>query len=104
MHATHWLIGCALCIAGVGSAAATSMDTQDMDGTPHAASEVVSPHDASGGDALGLNHDCTPHGSGTDAAAGSAGSNGHSGGTSSAPVHASQPHLGWQSLLPGSIQ
>lgn len=106
MKTAYWLVGCALCIAGVGSAAATSMEAQDTDGTLHAASDVVNAHDAGGGDAAGLSHDGTIRGgSGNDAATSNGGnSTGHSGGPSSAPVHIRQPHLGWQSLLPGSIQ
>jgi hypothetical protein len=105
MNATHWLLGCVLCVAGLGSAAAASMDTQDTDGSSHAASDVVSAHDASGGDVAGLNHDVTAHSSGADVTTGNTGNDtSHSGGTSSAPVHVRPSHLGWQSLLPGSIQ
>ncbi len=56
MRATHWLIGCALCIAGIGSAAATSLDTsQELDSSSHSALDNASPHDgnSSGGDVLG---------------------------------------------------
>jgi hypothetical protein len=106
MKTAYWLAGCALCIAGIGSAAATSMDAQDTDGTAHTASDVVSAHDVNGGgDAAGLSHDSTVRGAGSDAAPSNAGNGtGHSGGSSSAPVQIRQPHLGWQSLLPGSIQ
>jgi len=108
MRATHWLIGCALCLAGLGSAAAASLDVaQDLDSSSHATLDNASTHDgngSSGGDALGLNRDC-PSASGSDSAAGSGGSGGtRSGGASSAPAPARRSHLGWQSLLPGSIQ
>jgi hypothetical protein len=108
MRATHWFIGCALCIAGIGSAAATSLETQDLDNaSPRATLDNASPHDSntsSGGDALGLNRDC-PSASNSDSSNGaSSNGNDHSGGGSSAPAPTRRPHLGWQSLLPGSIQ
>jgi hypothetical protein len=107
MRATHWLIGCALCIAGIGSAAAASLETQDLDGSPHATIDNASPHDgntSSGGDSLGLNRDCPPSRNSDNSGSTSSNGNDHSGGGSSAPVPTRRPHLGWQSLLPGSIQ
>lgn len=107
MRATHWLIGCALCIAGIGSAAATTLDTQDMDSSPHATSDNPGARsgNASGGDALGLARDCPPaSGNGESSGTTSGSNNDHSGGASSAPTQTHRLHLGWQSLLPGSIQ
>lgn len=107
MRATYRLIGCALCIAGIGSAAATSLETQDLDSSPHTALESTSPHDgntSSGGDALGLNRDCPSSRSGDSSSGTSSNGNDRSGGGSSAPTPTRRPHLGWQSLLPGSIQ
>ena len=107
MRATHWLIGCALCIAGIGSAAAASLETQELDSSPHATLENSNPHDSntsSGGDALGLNREC-PSTSNSDSSSGtSSNGNDRTGGGSSAPAPTRRPHLGWQSLLPGSIQ
>ena len=107
MRATPWIIGCALCIAGIGGAAATSVDTaQDLD-TSHAALDSASPHDgntSSGGDALGLTRDCPPASSNDNSGGTSGNGSGRSGGASSAPTPTRRPHLGWQSLLPGSIQ
>lgn len=108
MRVTHWLIGCALCLAGVGGAAAASLDaTQDLDSSSHAALDSPGSRDgngSSGGDALGLNRDCPPA-DGSDGSSGSSGNgSGRSGGASSAPAPSRRPHLGWQSLLPGSIQ
>ncbi|HEV2679796.1 MAG TPA: hypothetical protein VGV14_04800, partial [Rhodanobacter sp.] len=86
MRATYWLVGCVLCIAGIGSAAAASLDTQDGDNAPHAPIDSAAPHDAntsSGGDALGLNRDC-PLSNGSDNSTSTSGSgNGRSGGASS---------------------
>jgi hypothetical protein len=106
MRTTHWLVGCALCIVGIGSAAATSLDTQDLDSSPRAATDSASTHcgNASGGDALGLARDCTSASSSDNSGNTSGTSNDHSGGGSSAPTQTRRPHLGWQSLLPGSIQ
>ncbi|WP_447736793.1 hypothetical protein [Rhodanobacter soli] len=107
MRATHWLIGCALCIAGIGGAAATSLDTaQDLDPS-HPALDGASPHGGntgSGGDALGLTRDCPPASSSDSSGSASGNGSGRSGGASSAPTPTRRPHLGWQSLLPGSIQ
>ena len=107
MRAIHWFIGCALCAAGIGSAAAASLETQDVDNSPRATIDNASPHDSntgSGGDALGLNRDCPPASNSDSSSGTSSSANDRSGGSSSAPVSTRRPHLGWQSLLPGSIQ
>ncbi|OOG55663.1 hypothetical protein [Rhodanobacter sp. C03] len=107
MRATHWLIGCALCIVGIGSAAAANLDTQEQDSAQHTATDNSSSRDANntGGDALGLSRDTPSHSTGSDGS-GNTSSNGNdrSSGAPSTPARARQPHLGWQSLLPGSIQ
>ncbi|WP_189439224.1 hypothetical protein [Rhodanobacter panaciterrae] len=105
MRATLWFIGCALCIAGIGSAAAASLETQDVDSSPHATIDNASPRDSntsSGGDALGLNRECPS--TSNNSSSTSSNSSDRSGGGSSAPAPTRRPHLGWQSLLPGSIQ
>ncbi len=110
MRATYWLMGFALCIAGIGSATAASMDTQAVDVGSHASSESSSPREAcGGGDAVGVVRDCAQHGSAADAAESAPGNTGNAheraGGATVAPAPSQhQPHLGWQSLLPGSIQ
>lgn len=111
MRATHWLIGCVLCIAGIGTAAATSVGAQGLDGSARTVIDSPGQHDSSssgggGGDVLGPpTHDNTPASRSSDSS-GDTSSNGndHSGGASSAPASPRRPHLGWQSLLPGSIQ
>lgn len=112
MRTRHWLLGLTLCIAGIGSVTATSVDTQDIDSSAHASADNAgSAHESngSGGDALGLTRDRPSHSSSTssegDSSGGSSGrSSDRSGdaGPPPSPVH--QSHLGWQSLLPGSIQ
>ncbi len=116
MRTRYWLLGLTLCIAGIGSVTATSVDTQDIDSSAHASADNAgNAHESSGsgGDALGLSRDRPSHSSSTsrggDSSGGSTssmtgGPGDHSGdaGPSPQPVH--QSHLGWQSLLPGSIQ
>ncbi|CAM5632078.1 hypothetical protein [Rhodanobacter lindaniclasticus] len=105
MRATHRIIGCTLCLAFAGSAAAASLDSQSVDNGGHAATSQ-SAHDGDdgvAGDVLGMNRgNSNPGSSSTSGTARS--SNDRSGAASSAPAPAPRPHLGWQSLLPGSIQ
>lgn len=105
MHATHWLLGCGLCIASVGVMAAPQADTQDLDSSARASVDSGSARDAggTGNDVLGLGHDTNAHGGGVDAGSDAPASTGRSGG-GSAPARARSSHVGWQSLLPGSIQ
>jgi hypothetical protein len=102
MRVSHWLFGCAICFAGVGSAVATTADSRDADNALRSNGDI-SAHD-SGGE-LGLAHDVTSHSTSVDSRK-SASSNGsdHPSGDITPPAHAPQTHLGWQSLLPGSIQ
>ena len=106
MHATHWLLGCGLCIASVGVMAAPYADTQDLESSARTSVDSGSARDAggtTGNDVLGLGHDTNAHGGGIDAASDAPASTGHSG-SGSAPARARSSHVGWQSLLPGSIQ
>jgi hypothetical protein len=107
MRATHWLVGCAFCIAGIGNAMAASTDTQGQDSASRTTLESTISHDgntSSGGDALGLNRDC-PSARSSDNSSGTSGNGSdRSSGGSSPSMPARRPHLGWQSLLPGSIQ
>jgi hypothetical protein len=111
MRAKLWLIGCVLCVAGTSSVAATSLCAQDQDNSSHAATDSSNPHDGgntnTNGDALGLNRDGSPRSSSSDSSSSSSTNNNgndHSGGATPAPTPAHLPRLGWQSLLPGSIQ
>jgi hypothetical protein len=102
MRATHRIIGCILCLAFAGSAAAASLGAPEVDDAPHA---VTGPslHDSSNSDAIGLSRDSSSVASDPAPASSNNGSD-RPGAASSAPTRASRPHLGWQSLLPGSIQ
>lgn len=115
MSARHWMMGCLLGLAGIGSAVAADMDARDITASSHSATDSSSRDaaSASGGDALGLNRDCpsSRHNADADAADGSDADSrgGASGGSErgsriSAPTSARPAGLGWQSLLPGSIQ
>lgn len=102
MRAIHPLIGCVLCIAGIGSAAAANLDVQDMGNAPHA-TNTNSPRDSSSVEAPGSNRDAAPASSDSTGSSTSHG-NERSGEATPAPTPTQRTHLGWQSLLPGSIQ
>ena len=106
MRATRQILGCALCVAIVGSAAAATLNAQGIESAAQAASSRSSHDgDSTGGNAVRMSHD-------NNGAASSGGAtntpsrngNDRSAATASAPTPAARPHLGWQSLLPGSIQ
>lgn len=112
MSARYWMIGCLMGLAGMGSAMAADMDARDITTSSHSAVDS-SARDAgtSGGDAVGLNRDTPAPRRNSDTAGndsdshgeGTAGGNEHAG-RISAPTTARPATLGWQSLLPGSIQ
>ncbi|MDE2154846.1 MAG: hypothetical protein KGJ32_02975 [Xanthomonadaceae bacterium] len=106
MRVTHWLVGCSLCLAGIGSAAAVQMDARGLDSSMHATVAADNgTHDdgnRGSGDATVPTGDDPAHD--TSAAGNHRNGNDRSGGTTPAPAHPSRLHLGWQSLLPGSIQ
>lgn len=106
MRVTHWMIlGCALGLAFTGSVLAASVDTQGVGNSTHAtANQTSHGSDSSGGDAVGIARDTGTINSGETAAGASRNGNDHSGAAASSPAPAPRPHLGWQSLLPGSIQ
>lgn len=106
MRAIHWLIGCTLCLAGIGNAVATNLDTQEQDSAQHTATDNASSRDGgSSGDVFGLPRDTPSRNTGNDTSGNTPGnSNEHSGSAPSVPAPSHRSHLGWQSLLPGSIQ
>ncbi|MFK2877461.1 hypothetical protein [Rhodanobacter hydrolyticus] len=113
MSARHWMIGCLIGLAGMGSAMASDLGARDITATSRPAADSNA-HDAGGNggaDALGLNRDCPASHRGSDADNGDADARGNGtaggsehGGRISAPTTAKPATLGWQSLLPGSIQ
>ena len=112
MRVKHWLIGCAICFAGIGGAAATNADSRELDGSLHGNGDSSSARDAGTSSEPGSIsepgpvRDSAPHSSGNDTRKSASGSSvpDHSAGDSVPPSHIQQTHLGWQSLLPGSIQ
>lgn len=104
MRATRQILGCALCIAVAGSAMAATLDSQSMEQVaPTASSPSAHDTDTTGGDAGRMSHDSS--GASNDGTTStSRNGNDRSAAASSAPAPATRPHLGWQSLLPGSIQ
>jgi hypothetical protein len=97
------LLACLLTLTGVGSAVAMDVATQDS-AAPHSTVDSTG-HDG-GGDASAASRGCPTTDSASDSSTGSDGSsNGGGGGdATSRPRAGHQGSLGWQSLLPGSIQ
>ncbi|MGP1666471.1 MAG: hypothetical protein ACTS5I_11295 [Rhodanobacter sp.] len=102
MNAKYWLIGCALGFTGIGCAAAT--DVRDLLDTSHSRPDSSSRTNAASHGSLSALPASTPvsdtSGSGCNPDLGDDGSSG----ATSAPAAPQRSHLGWQSLLPGSIQ
>ena len=105
MRATRQILGCVLCVAVMGSAAAATLDSQGMEQVAQAASSRSShDSDSTGGDAARMGHDNNGAASSSATSGTSRNGNDRSAAASSAPAPVARPHLGWQSLLPGSIQ
>ena len=103
MGIRQFLFACVLCVGGIGAASAMEADTQELGSLQRGADGAVS-HDVSGNgsDALGV-----PHDNSTQSAPASGSSSENcppGGGGSSATQRSRRISLGWQSLLPGSIQ
>lgn len=96
-----FLFGCTLLATGVQAVSAADVDTQDNGTLQHAATVDSASAKSSGGDALGT-HDVPPA-TGSSASP-SSDSSSHSGGSDNGPTSSRRANLGWQSLLPGSIQ
>ena len=113
MKARHWMVAGLIGLASIGNVMATDLDRQDQGATEHGAMDNGT-HDtggAAGGDALLSAHDGggSRHATETDSATeterhGAGGGSERSGRASSAPTSARPAAIGWQSLLPGSIQ
>lgn len=101
MGLNRCLFGCLLALSSVGTAAAMGVTTQDPT-APRVTLDTVG-HDSggsAGNDAASANRGCTPSDpamDNTDASEGGGGSTPH-------PRASHHGSLGWQSLLPGSIQ
>ena len=111
MRVKHWLIGCAICFAGIGGAAATNVDSRELDGSLHGNGDTNSARDSGSSSEPGsvnepvLSRDNAPPSSSDSRKSGSGiSATGHSSMDAVPPARVQQTHLGWQSLLPGSIQ
>ena len=110
MRARHWMIACLIGVAGTGSAMASDFTARDLPATSRAAADSGA-RDA-GGNPLELSRDgsvSSHHGNDADngdadGRNGGVGDSGERGGGSPAPGASKPAMLGWQSLLPGSIQ
>ena len=108
MRTVCGFVGLVLCIAGIGSAAASSYDHRDQESTTHVVAtgrgSARDVGDRGAGDILGLTHGSAPQSSNDEPGSGSGNANDHTDGTTLSPEAGHPSHLGWQSLLPGSIQ
>lgn len=107
MHSRVWLTGCIICLAGIGTVSATGMRTGNLEGSSSASrsSSTSSRTSNSGGDVLVGPARDTPSQDSEDASRSSqTDDNNRSDAPSSVHAHTRPSRLGWQSLLPGSIQ
>ena len=105
MGIRQFLFACVLGVGGIGAASAMDADTQELGGLQRSTVDSAIPHEVSGngGDALGVPHDSSSQNA---PASGSSSENCPTGGGSgsSGTQRSRRLSLGWQSLLPGSIQ
>jgi hypothetical protein len=111
MRVKHWLIGCAICFAGIGGAAATNVDSRELDGSMRGNSDTSSARDSNNSGEPGSANEAVPardnaprNSNELRKSPSGGGVQEHAGIEVTPPAHAQQAHLGWQSLLPGSIQ
>ena len=104
MGIRQFLFACVLGASGIGAASAMDADTQELGGLQRSGVDSAVPHEVSGngGDALGVPRDSNTQ---NTPASGSSSENRPVGGSGSSGSQRSRRiSLGWQSLLPGSIQ
>ncbi|SFS08448.1 hypothetical protein SAMN05216570_2406 [Dyella sp. OK004] len=105
MGIRQFLFACVLGVGGINAASAMDADTQELGSVSmqRVSTDSAVSHDVSGngGDALGVSRDTTPQ---TSPASSSSSENCPTGGSSSGAQRSRRISLGWQSLLPGSIQ
>jgi hypothetical protein len=106
MTTRQLLIGCVFALGGIGAAAAVEVDTQDLASSQHATVDVAASHEAGGSSDAPVTPTCRTGCGGNDA-----GNDAGNGSNEPVPVGATahprtdhRASLGWQSLLPGSIQ
>jgi len=112
MKARHWMVAGLIGLVGMSNAVAADLDRQDQGSTGHAGVDNgLRDAGGAGSDVLLPVRDshAARHGNDTETAnetegRGAAGGSERSGRTSAAPTTARPTTVGWQSLLPGSIQ
>lgn len=106
MTTRQLLIGCVFALGGISAAGAMEVDTQDLASGQHAAVDVSASHEAGGSNNDALLPPACHIGCSSDAAGDSStGSNETApSGVTAHPHNGHRASLGWQSLLPGSIQ
>lgn len=105
MNRTQFLIGCMLAFGGARIVSAADVDMQDLVANQHATVDTATAHDSAGGSDVNPARDCGL--SCSTSSEPSTGDNENSGETGRIGAHPRPSHrsnLGWQSLLPGSIQ
>ena len=112
MKARHWMVAGLIALAGMGNVMASDLDRQDQGAAGHGTMDN-SAHDsgsAGGGDTLlsardgGASRRATDTDSTAETERHGGGGSDRSGQASSSPTSARPTTIGWQSLLPGSIQ
>jgi len=104
MGVGKFLIGCVLCVGSIGAASAMDADSQDLNSMQRTVDSSASVHEGaggSGGDALGLSREANTAPSSSSS---SSSDNCPTPVPARAPRSGRQNRIGWQSLLPGSIQ
>jgi len=105
MGVGKFLIGFVLCVGSVGAASAMDADSQDLNAMQQrTVDSVAGSHDGaggSGGDALGLSREANTVPSSSSS---SSSDNCPTPAPARTPRTGRQTRIGWQSLLPGSIQ
>jgi hypothetical protein len=105
MGIRQFLFACVLGVGGIGAASAMDTDTQELGSMQRAGVDGAVNHEVSGngGDVLGVSRDGGSQGSPASGSS-SEGCPPGGNGSSSGSQRSRRISLGWQSLLPGSIQ
>ena len=98
MNIKHMLVATALAFGGAGSTWATTVDTQTLAASQQSSVNTIVGHEGGGSLDAGPAHDSSVSSHDT------ASSNSAVPGTGNPHPRAARRSLGWQSLLPGSIQ
>jgi hypothetical protein len=105
MNVKHWFIGCVVGMAGVGATLSVHADQADPATSAHMSPDrgtrIVADTD---GACPARECPTTDEAAASDASRSDTRSNRSGGGSATPSTSSRRSHLGWQSLLPGSIQ